>query len=235
MESTLKSRNILVVDDKVEIFQVFLELFKDISNAIYHSDGDDDLLSLILEKRIDILFLDNKICGPKLGLDWLHILRSHSKELIIIFITGLGSEEIAVQALLNGADDYIKKPFNINLILDRLNSVMIRRKAITIYEDNLKLDTAHSMLVTIQHRLNNILGVMLVEIGELLSVTSSGEEKSDHLSTRSLLNLHDGILEIGKLFDQLNRLKKIEFEDYVAGVKMLKLKEQQIEEHNLSQ
>ena len=224
MELTLKSRNILIVDDKVEIFQVFRELFKDVTNAIYHSDGDDDLLALILEKRIDILFLDNKICGPKLGLDWLKILRSHLKDIIIIFITGLGSEEIAVQALLNGADDYIKKPFNIDNVMDRLNSVIIGKKAIAIYEDNLKLDTAHSMLVTIQHRLNNILGVMLVEIDELLTLSGSKEKKADHLSTTSLHNLHDGILEIGKLFDQLNRLKKIEFEDYVSGIKMLKLK-----------
>ncbi|MCK4666474.1 response regulator [Candidatus Dependentiae bacterium] len=226
MESTLKSQNILIVDDMEEIFQVFRELFKDVSNAIYHSYGDDDLLALILEKHIDILFLDNRICGPKLGLDWLKILRAHLRDIIIIFITGLGSEEIAVQALLNGADDYIKKPFNIDNVMDRLNSVMIRRRAITIYEDNLKLDTAHSMLVTIQHRLNNILGVMLVEIGELLTFAESGEEKVSHLSIKGLHNLHAGILEIGKLFDQLNRIKKIEFEDYAAGIKMLKLKEQ---------
>jgi len=58
--------------------------------------------------RHDVIFLDY-VLGKADGLDWLKRLNKRDDCPPVIFLTGAGSEQVAVQALKNGAVDYLRK------------------------------------------------------------------------------------------------------------------------------
>jgi DNA-binding response OmpR family regulator len=66
------------------------------------------------------------------GIELLESIRKISKDVIIVFITGHGNEELALQALQLGANNYIKKPIDITEIKTLTNRYydVIRSKAI---------------------------------------------------------------------------------------------------------
>jgi len=58
--------------------------------------------------RHDVILLDY-VLGKADGLDWLKRLNKRDDCPPVIFLTGAGSEQVAVQALKNGAVDYLRK------------------------------------------------------------------------------------------------------------------------------
>lgn len=66
------------------------------------------------------------------GIELLEAIRKISKEVIIIFITGHGTEELALQALQLGANNYLKKPIDITEIKTLMSRYcdVIRSKSI---------------------------------------------------------------------------------------------------------
>ncbi|MDD2716595.1 MAG: sigma-54 dependent transcriptional regulator [Candidatus Wallbacteria bacterium] len=104
---------ILVIDDEPEIGYTIQRVLKKLE---HHVEALKDF-SLVTEsqdywKNFDLIFLD--INMPKCnGLDILQRIKGNSPETLVVIMTAYGSEEIAVRAMKEGADDYLKKPFAI--------------------------------------------------------------------------------------------------------------------------
>jgi len=67
-------------------------------------------MEIIQEEMPDLVLLDYRLPDAD-GLDLLQQLRSAFPDMAIVFMTAYGSEEVAVEALRGGADDYLIKPF----------------------------------------------------------------------------------------------------------------------------
>ena len=80
----------------------------------------------------DILLLDAMMPGMS-GLEMLHQVRQLYPEIICIMITGYATVELAVQAMRDGAQDFIAKPFTPGLLLEVMNRELdhqrLRREA----------------------------------------------------------------------------------------------------------
>lgn len=101
--------NILVVDDSAvdrTIVGGLLEKRPDYSVA-YAEDGTDALVTME-QKCPDIVVTDLKM-PKKDGLELVRAMRIHFGDVPVIIITARGSEELAVQALENGAASYVPK------------------------------------------------------------------------------------------------------------------------------
>ena len=58
----------------------------------------------------DLLFLDYDLgMEQETGIDWLKQIKRSSNPPYIIMVTGMGSEQVAVRAIREGADDYLIK------------------------------------------------------------------------------------------------------------------------------
>lgn len=103
--------NILIVDDEAVVRD---SLGKWLAEEGYNIDiaasAKEALLKLPLE-RWDLALLDIKMPGMD-GLELQRRMREAHPEIIIIIMTGYASVETAVQALKDGAYDYITKPFD---------------------------------------------------------------------------------------------------------------------------
>lgn len=106
------SCTLLIVDDCAEDREVcrrYLSKDPHQSYEILEADSAEGGLSLYQEQHCDVILLD--FCLPTMnGLEFLDLLKRHQHHPVpVILLTGFGAEEVAVQALKMGAQDYLAK------------------------------------------------------------------------------------------------------------------------------
>jgi two-component system response regulator PilR (NtrC family) len=116
--------NILVVDDE-ESIREFLEIFLSSEGYIVSTTPDPlNTLEIIKKGNIDICISDIKMPGMN-GVELLREIKKIKPEMPVIMITAFASMDTAIDAMKEGALDYISKPF------DDLNSLRkVMHKAI---------------------------------------------------------------------------------------------------------
>ena len=102
---------ILIVDDDLD-FAASLKLIlenEDYQSLMAHSE--EEALETVGENMIDLALLDIRL-GQDDGIDLLLKLKERQPDILCVMVTGFGSIETAIQALRNGAYDYLRKPVN---------------------------------------------------------------------------------------------------------------------------
>src|SRR5512147_682372 len=84
----------------------------------------EDAISLVQNSQPDLVLLDIALPGMD-GLDALREMKA-SYDLPVIFLTGRRRELDEVLGLELGADDYITKPFDIDVVLAHIKAVLRR-------------------------------------------------------------------------------------------------------------
>lgn len=81
-------------------------------------------LNDILDRPPDLAILDIKM--PQInGLELLRRLRKHS-QIPVVFLTSKDEEADELLGLQVGADDYVKKPFSVRLLIERVRAILRR-------------------------------------------------------------------------------------------------------------
>lgn len=107
---------VLIVDDEKGIRRTLREILEYEGYSVDEAEDGVDGLNCIKMNRYDLVFLDIKM--PKLdGMEVLAQALEFNPELPIIIISGHGTMETAVEAVRNGAFDYISKPPDLNRLL----------------------------------------------------------------------------------------------------------------------
>lgn len=114
-------RTVLVADDDPHINRLFQVLLRHRGYAVLGAANGREALAMLETTPADLLFLD--VAMPDVGgMAVLEQVRARALDLAVIMITAFGSEEIAIEALRRGADDYLRKPFErdeFQTVLDR--------------------------------------------------------------------------------------------------------------------
>jgi len=108
---TDKKNNILVVDDE-ESMRELLEVM--LSREGYHissAESGGRAISLLEKKDFDLLLCDIKL-GDMTGIDVLRASKKKNPNTVVIMISAYSSTETAVEAMNDGAYDYVPKPFD---------------------------------------------------------------------------------------------------------------------------
>ncbi|TFG65177.1 MAG: sigma-54-dependent Fis family transcriptional regulator [Spirochaetales bacterium] len=113
--------NVLIVDDEKNIREGLAKALEmDGYGTLLAKDGTD-ALSVFENNEIDLVISDLKMPNMS-GEDLLKKISSSTPSIPVIILTGHGTIEAAVQAMHNGAYDFLTKPVN----LDRL-SLLVKR------------------------------------------------------------------------------------------------------------
>ncbi|MBR72534.1 MAG: DNA-binding response regulator [Rhodospirillaceae bacterium] len=118
------ARRVTLIDDDLNILtSVSMVLETEGFSVRRHSDAQAGLQDL-LDFPPDLVVLDIKM--PRLdGLELLRRLRRRSS-LPVIFLTSKDQESDELAGLREGADDYITKPFSLDLLIQRVRAVLRR-------------------------------------------------------------------------------------------------------------
>ncbi len=102
---------LLIVDDEVHVRESLSRWFTDDGYEVKCAAGGKQALSLLGRERFDIMISDIKMPGMD-GLELQRQVRKVDRRLLIILVTAYASVNTAVQALKEGAYDYLVKPFD---------------------------------------------------------------------------------------------------------------------------
>ena len=111
---------VLVVDDELGIREGCRRALSNHGFVVEVAENGPAGLHKLRETPFDILLVDAMMPGMS-GLEMVQQARQSYPELICIIITGYATVELAVQAMRQGAHDFIAKPFTPTLLLQVLN------------------------------------------------------------------------------------------------------------------
>ncbi|MCF6266062.1 MAG: diguanylate cyclase [Desulfuromusa sp.] len=103
--------NILVVDDELFFRKLYRDLLLEEGYRVDVCANGDDAITLLQQREVDLVLTDMVMPG-KNGLEVLHAARILPNSPEVIMVTGHASLESAIEALKNGARDYLIKPFD---------------------------------------------------------------------------------------------------------------------------
>ncbi|MFQ6078113.1 MAG: sigma-54-dependent transcriptional regulator [Thermodesulfobacteriota bacterium] len=112
--SEMRKRNILIVEDEVKMRRILEINLRDRYNVLL-ANNSDDALSIIKGNEVNLILTDMKMPG-KDGISLLHDAKEFAPDIPVILITAYGTIESAVQAMKEGAYDYILKPLKMDEI-----------------------------------------------------------------------------------------------------------------------
>lgn len=106
---------ILILDDDPRVLETLASVLEDIGRPLLRSTEPLAALELVRTHRPRVIITD--LMMPHMnGLDVLRAVKSVDPTMQVILVTGYGSIREAVDAIRDGAFDFICKPFNAALI-----------------------------------------------------------------------------------------------------------------------
>jgi DNA-binding NtrC family response regulator len=116
--------NLLIVDDERSIREACREIAQSLGFSALVADSAEQAYRMLDLQSFDAVLLDLRLPGAG-GLDALRRIKERRPEAVVIVVTGYGTVQSAVQAMKNGAYDYVTKPFSVDelkLLLERVSS-----------------------------------------------------------------------------------------------------------------
>ena len=124
--------SILIVDDEESVRDSLFSWFIEDNYRVECAESAKKALSILESANFDIILADIKMPGMD-GLEMLRRIKSLKKDSIVIVITAFATVDTAVQALKDGAFDYVTKPFDPD---DLSHLIRNAAKQISLKEEN---------------------------------------------------------------------------------------------------
>ncbi|RXK86841.1 two-component regulator propeller domain-containing protein [Filimonas effusa] len=126
-------KTMVIVDDDNQIRQYLISVFRQHFTVFEAASGEAGLTTA-RDHQPDIVISDIKMEGIT-GIDLCKAIKEDpaTSHIPVILLTGTSSPELQLEGVERGADDYITKPFDINLLVARVNSLLKNRNNLQQY------------------------------------------------------------------------------------------------------
>jgi two-component system response regulator FixJ len=180
---------VYVVDDDDAVRGFLCQLISSVDLKVRGFDSAQAFLEGYCDDGPGCLVLDIRMPGMS-GLELQQELNRRGIELPIIVLTGHGNVQVAVHAMKGGAVDFIEKPFNNDLLLDRVQHAVV--SSVEGYEDRRQRDDIARRMDRLTPRERQILELVV------------GGATNKSMAER--LNISDKTVEIhrAKVMDKMN-------------------------------
>ena len=124
---------ILIVDDDKDVLTTAGMFLKQLTTKVVKENNPANILNHLKQDSFDVILLDmnyaiGKIDGKE-GLYWLNKIIEFDPNAVVVMMTAYGNIQIAVDALKNGATDFIVKPWENEKLLATINSALELKKS----------------------------------------------------------------------------------------------------------
>jgi DNA-binding response OmpR family regulator len=212
---------ILLVEDEAGIVQFLQQGLEEEGYEITTASDGEKGLELLLNENYELVLLDWML--PNLsGLEVCKIFREKNKTTPIIFLTAKDTVQETIEGLQAGANDYIKKPFSFDELVERIkihfrNLEETKKLHLGPIEINLSQHTVsvNNELVTLTHREFELVSFLIKNKGKVCTRTQIIEE---------VWNIHfdydTGVIDVfmNSIRKKLNLKKEEEYIKTIRGV-----------------
>jgi DNA-binding NtrC family response regulator len=118
----VSTARILIVDDELIMRESLAGWLERDGHAVLTASNGENALQKCRQNRFDILLIDIKMEGMD-GLEVLRRVKEHDADVAVVMITAYGSIATAIEAMKNGAHDYMLKPFDpeeLGLLIEKI-------------------------------------------------------------------------------------------------------------------
>jgi two-component system response regulator PilR (NtrC family) len=161
---------ILVVDDERSMREMLGILLRSDGHDLTVAESGRDAIELLQTQTFDLVVSDLKMPDVS-GVEVIRAARAVNPGIIAILITAYGSREVIAEVGELGVDDYVEKPFNVEVLKFRIRKELERRR---LRQENVLLKR------TLQdsHQFSNIIGssnpmLAVFRLVEMIAPTSS--------------------------------------------------------------
>ncbi|MDU9048133.1 MAG: sigma-54 dependent transcriptional regulator [Candidatus Electrothrix sp. Rat3] len=117
---------ILIVDDELSMRDFLKILFENEGYEVFVASNAATALDVAVKDPFDVVITDIRMPGMN-GLELLAELKQHFPDLPVVMITAYASPDDAVQAMRQGAFDYITKPFHVDELKNVIRTAVQRK------------------------------------------------------------------------------------------------------------
>ena len=175
---------VLVVDDMPDNVKLLNYDLSDSGFKVLSAESGKDALEQARNQQPDVILLD--VAMP--GMDGIEVCRRLkgdplTENIPVIMISAMGEEDVIIRALDTGAQDYVTKPFSIQIVLARVRSaIRLKTGHDTIVKMNKRLaelnETAHQFVDNVSHEFRTPLTV-IKEFSSIMIDGLAGELTDD--------------------------------------------------------
>ena len=134
--------DILIVEDNSELCGLLCEFLRAEGYVVSSADSGEKALALYEKYGARLVLLDINLPGID-GFSVCKRIRARENTPIII-LTARGDKEDKLNGIVLGADDYIEKPYDIDILIAKIKGIFRRRLAIDVITDgDIALDLAN--------------------------------------------------------------------------------------------
>ncbi len=178
MQNTEKnSLRILIVDDDAGIRKTLSYCLSAEGHMVVGVSNTADAIHEAKRRAMDMVFLDLKL-GDEDGLDLIPVLLSDSPWIKIVVITAYASIESAIDAIRQGAADYIAKPFTpdqVRLVTRRIARIRELETEISILKENTPQPGPDGNLISKNHSMQRMIDILKKAAGSQAIILLRGE------------------------------------------------------------
>jgi signal transduction histidine kinase len=156
---------VLVVEDDADFAESLLELLDSDGFQARSAQNIGAALLALEEFSADVALIDVKL-GTEDGVSLVPLLKRQRPKLVCILMTAYASLESAVQAVKNGADDYLFKPLQPSKLTERLHNVIGQVESTERDKREQRLLLLGQLSAGVAHDVNNYLQAMLLDLDD---------------------------------------------------------------------
>jgi DNA-binding response OmpR family regulator len=124
------SNKILIVDDEEAVRFFIADALSRAGWAVQEADSGEAALAALANQSFDVMLLDLRMPGMG-GLMVMRQAKERWPEVMIIIMTAYASLDSAIEAVRQGAFDYLRKPCSVDDIMSCVNRAMAKKEALT--------------------------------------------------------------------------------------------------------
>jgi response regulator RpfG family c-di-GMP phosphodiesterase len=121
----LATLRVLIVDDEASVRKVMAAVLAQVGLRCETAASGDEALRLLETNRIDVVISDLQMPGMS-GLELLAKVKQSYPLMVFLMVTGVDDVRVGIQAMREGADDYLVKPLQVdaNIVLASLTRAL---------------------------------------------------------------------------------------------------------------
>lgn len=120
----------LIVDDETEIREILSEVLSELDLNFFQAENGLEALDVVKKNSIDLIITD--LSMPKMnGFEFLRGLKKSGFNIPCMVLTGHGDKTIALQVKAFGVVEFIDKPFEMEMLINKVSNIMSSIKKVS--------------------------------------------------------------------------------------------------------
>lgn len=124
---------ILVIDDNQSVLRTLKLVLNGVFSTVVTVPDPKLIPALLQAGDVDVVLLDMNFDARKLdgeeGLFWLNRINEIANAPAVVLITAFGDIDLAVRSVQQGAEDFITKPWDNQMLIQKLEAAIVKHRA----------------------------------------------------------------------------------------------------------